>query len=99
MSAAKPVHHLHPFKLSEHAKDRWKERWRSAWTRDAATVDLLERLPEARFVEFDIQHMVPFWDLPAADGHHPRLEVDDVTGEVKTVHPRGATKTNRRPKR
>jgi hypothetical protein len=88
----------HPSKLSDHAIDRWHERWRPAWSRKAAEIDLKYRLPTARFVIWDRKNMVSFWDLPKEDGYAPRLEVD-MEGEVKTVHPRGATQTSRRPRR
>lgn len=88
----------HPYTITDHAYERWKERWRSAWSWAVAKQDLQDRIKQAIFVEEDPGNATSFWRLPEEGGRHPLIVVDGF-GEVKTVLPREATKPNRRPRK
>jgi hypothetical protein len=91
----KPIGYAHPQKLSEHAITRWHQRHRNAWSRDLATANLRQLLPEAKLVEIDAANLQAIWKLPVEDGVAPLLVVD-AQGLVRTVLPRHATAPEQR---
>ena len=78
--------------LSSHAIDRFIERHRRFATRRAAARELERALADARYVEYVPADHTEIWSV--LDGI---LIIVDDRGTVRSVLPREAHRTNRRP--
>ncbi len=85
---------MHPSHLftTDHAERRYRERWRPTWKLADARKELAEQVRQAVFVERDgdaLIYRIPRGALLTVTQH----------GEVKTVLPRNAQRTSRRPEK